>query len=229
MQLDPYLFNDNENDDGFEIEPDFIAPRVSRDEAEGGFGTPAEVALARRFIGEIRDKLDTLERMLTKNNKLGAEDVERLLLQSPKPRRPQGRIIEGVFDGEHMMGADGKQYTVPSNYASKSKLVEGDILKLTVTDDGSFIYKQTGPIERQRVIAKLAQDEVTGDYVAIADGKKWSMLLASVTFHHAEPGDDVVLLVPKNAPSRWAALENVMKKTEEAGDARVQRKSKKVP
>ncbi|MBU4432193.1 hypothetical protein KKD60_02860, partial [Patescibacteria group bacterium] len=40
----------------------------------------------------------------------------------------EGKIVEGVFDGENMIGPDGKQYSIPANYASKSKLVEGDIL-----------------------------------------------------------------------------------------------------
>ena len=51
-----------------------------------------------------------------------------------------GKVVEGVFDGQTMLGPDGKNYPIPANYASKSKLVEGDILKLTIADDGSFIY-----------------------------------------------------------------------------------------
>src|SRR3712207_6782664 len=43
-----------------------------------------------------------------------------------------GKVIEGVFDGQNMVGSDGKTYPVPANYASKSKLVQGDILKLTI-------------------------------------------------------------------------------------------------
>ena len=54
----------------------------------------------------------------------------------------EGNVIEGTFDGQIMIATDGKQYPVPANYASKSKLVEGDVLKLTITSDGSFIYKQ---------------------------------------------------------------------------------------
>jgi hypothetical protein len=50
-----------------------------------------------------------------------------------------GKIIEGVFDGQNMVGSDGKTYPVPANYASKSKLVQGDILKLTIAEDGSFL------------------------------------------------------------------------------------------
>ena len=49
-----------------------------------------------------------------------------------------GKVVEGVFDGQKMAGPDGKEYPVPANYASKSKLVEGDILKLTIGVDGSF-------------------------------------------------------------------------------------------
>ena len=49
-----------------------------------------------------------------------------------------GKVIEGVFDGQTMVGPDGKNYPVPANYASKSKLVEGDILKLTIADDGGI-------------------------------------------------------------------------------------------
>src|SRR5471030_1604688 len=41
-----------------------------------------------------------------------------------------GKVIEGIFDGQNMIGPDKKQYPVPANYASKSKLVEGDGLKL---------------------------------------------------------------------------------------------------
>lgn len=209
--LDPYLYSGDEGDEDFQLEPDLIVPKSRGDMSGGAIGTPAEILLARRFIVDIREKLDSLEKVVARGNTLNADDVERLLLRSPKPRAPQGKVIEGVFDGENMLGADGKQYTVPSNYASKSKLVEGDILKLTITDDGSFVFKQIGPIERLRVIGSLVQDELTGDYIVVGEGKKWNVLLASVTFFRAEPGDDLVILVPKNAPSRWAAVENVIK------------------
>ena len=38
------------------------------------------------------------------------------------------KIVEGVFDGQNMIGPDKKTYSVPANYASKSKLIPGDIL-----------------------------------------------------------------------------------------------------
>lgn len=124
-----------------------------------------------------------------------------------------GKIIEGVFDGQNMLGPDGKKYPVPANYASKSKLVEGDVLKLTIADDGSFIYKQIGPVERVKKIGILSQQE-NGEYRVVADGKTYRVLLASLTYFKAEPGDEVTVVTPKDQESEWAAVENVIKKGE---------------
>ncbi len=121
-----------------------------------------------------------------------------------------GKIIEGVFDGQNMIGPDNKQYPVPANYASKSKLVEGDVLKLTIAEDGSFIYKQIGPIERKKMLGVLTQDE-KGDYRVLAEGKPYKVLLASLTYFKSEPGDQVTIVVPTERDAEWAAVENVIK------------------
>jgi len=121
-----------------------------------------------------------------------------------------GKVIEGVFDGQNMVGPDGKQYPVPANYASKSKLVEGDVLKLTIAEDGSFIYKQIGPVERRKVLGSLTQDE-KGEYKVIAEGKTFKVLLASLTYFKSEPGDQVTIVLPKDKDANWGAVENVIK------------------
>jgi hypothetical protein len=136
-----------------------------------------------------------------------------------------GKIIEGVFDGQNMIGPDGKQYPVPANYASKSKLVEGDILKLTIADDGSFIYKQIGPIERRKVLGMLTQDE-KGEYRVIAEGKSFKVLLASLTYFKAEPGDEVTIVLPKDRDATWGAVENVIKQGMSGADGSVPTPSK---
>ncbi|OGI34687.1 MAG: hypothetical protein A2407_03545 [Candidatus Moranbacteria bacterium RIFOXYC1_FULL_44_8] len=123
----------------------------------------------------------------------------------------EGEIVEGVFDGQVMMGTDGKQYPVPANYASKSKLVEGDMLKLTITPDGSFVYKQIGPVERKRLIGIVSQDDL-GNYVVLAEGKAYRVLLASVTYFKAEPADEVTVVVPRDSDSVWGAIENLVRK-----------------
>ncbi len=117
-----------------------------------------------------------------------------------------GKVIEGVFDGQNMVGSDGKTYPVPANYASKSKLVQGDILKLTIAEDGAFLYKQIGPVPRKQVVGALILEN--GHYFVEVNKKKLRVLLASVTYFKAKPGDQVSVNIPeddKNA--EWAALE----------------------
>jgi len=117
-----------------------------------------------------------------------------------------GKVIEGVFDGQNMVGSDGKIYPVPANYASKSKLVQGDILKLTIAEDGAFLYKQIGPIPRKQVVGTLILEG--GHYFVDVAGKKLRVLLASVTYFKAKPGDQVSVNVPEDdAAAEWAALE----------------------
>lgn len=117
-----------------------------------------------------------------------------------------GKVIEGVFDGQVMIGPDGKTYPVPANYASKSKLVEGDILKLTIADDGGFIYKQIGPIPRKQIIGTLTQHD--GAYYVEASGREYRILLASVTYFRINIGDQVTIIIPEDNPEAiWAAVE----------------------
>lgn len=123
------------------------------------------------------------------------------------------KIIEGVFDGQNMIGPDKKTYSVPTNYASKSKLIPGDILKLTITEDGSFLYKQIGPVERKRLVGILTYED--GQYRVIASAKAYKVLLASVTYYRAEVGDRVTLIVPELEDSDWGAIENVLPKIED--------------
>ncbi|MBP9813052.1 hypothetical protein H6794_02845 [Candidatus Nomurabacteria bacterium] len=118
-----------------------------------------------------------------------------------------GKVLEGVFDGQNMVGSDGKTYPVPANYASKSKLVQGDILKLTIGDDGAFLYKQIGPIPRKQLVGVLVQKE--GHYfVEINGDRDYRVLLASVTYFKAKPGDQISINVPEDdADAEWAAIE----------------------
>ncbi len=117
-----------------------------------------------------------------------------------------GKVIEGVFDGQNMVGSDGKTYPVPANYASKSKLVQGDILKLTIADDGSFLYKQIGPIPRKQVVGVLELKD--GHYFVNVGEKQYRVLLASVTYFKAKPGDQVSVNIPEDeVDAEWAALE----------------------
>ncbi|MCA9338831.1 hypothetical protein KC939_00610 [Candidatus Saccharibacteria bacterium] len=128
------------------------------------------------------------------------------MVQKEVSEEVAGKVIEGVFDGQSMIGPDGKTYPVPANYASKSKLVEGDILKLTIADDGGFLYKQIGPVARKQVIGTLVQHD--GAYYVEVGGKEYRILLASVTYFKANVGDQVSIIIPEDNPdAEWAAVE----------------------
>ncbi len=171
------------------------------------------------LLEELLKRLDTIEGGLTsvQNTLQDAGITGHNAPVVPKNKKAtvmasgsiDGKVIEGTFDGQNMIGPEGKIYPVPANYASKSKLVEGDTLKLTIVDDGSFIYKQIGPVERKKLIGKL---KLEGDQYAVeAGGKDYNVLYASVTYFKAKPGDELTIVVPTEIENaRWAAIEAVI-------------------
>ncbi|QQS61044.1 MAG: hypothetical protein IPN70_04125 [Candidatus Moraniibacteriota bacterium] len=169
-------------------------------------------------------RIDSLRDMITSAEKT-IQSAKAMLLQLEGKKKVGRRhkiegfddgttIVQGTFDGQIMFGTDGKQYPVPANYASKSKLVEGDFLKLTITGEGSFIYKQVGPVERRHALGIVMQDE-TGNYYVIANGRPFRVLLASVTYFRAEPGDEAAIVLPRDIDSSWGAIENIVAKAKE--------------
>ena len=118
------------------------------------------------------------------------------------------KVVEGIFDGQNMVDSTGQKYPIPANYASKSKLVEGDGMKLTITDEGKFIYKQIAPIDRKTIVGVLIQED--GQFKVLAEGKAYRLLLASVTFYRAEVGDQVTIIIPKGIDAEWGAVEAVI-------------------
>lgn len=165
-------------------------------------------------IAAIREMITNAERTIQSARAMLTQIEGKPSKKAPVPSgtgEDDGEVVEGVFDGQVMIGTDGKQYPIPANYASKSKLIEGDMLKLTITPEGSFVYKQIGPVERKRLIGIVSQDDL-GNYVVIADGKAYRVLLASVTYFKAEPGDEVTIVVPRDSESVWGAIENLVKK-----------------
>lgn len=161
-----------------------------------------QVKRLKALIGEAETNIAAAKELLM--SILGDDD--HIVTPSNSREDVSGKVIEGVFDGQKMAGPDGKEYPVPANYASKSKLVEGDILKLTIADDGSFIYKQIGPVDRTQVIGTLNQHD--GAYYVEANAREYRILLASVTYFRINVGDQVTIIVPTdNQEATWAAVE----------------------
>lgn len=151
---------------------------------------------------------------LNEASKVGMSVYKEKAAAIPSPSSATtGKIIEGVFDGQGMVDKKGNNYPVPANYASKSKLVAGDVLKLTITEDGRFLYKQIGPVERKTVVGPLVYNE--GRYQVLANGKSYNVLLASVTYYRAGVGDEITLIIPMKEECDWGAIEAVLPKFDE--------------
>lgn len=156
------------------------------------------LTLADRIIAEINGK--TLE-----------EEKEATVHFDQSPRLTGEEVIEGIFNGRDMVSEDGAKHPVPENYASKSKIVAGDRLKLVVTLEGRFVYKQIGPVERETVRGTLQYNSGEDQYSVLSEGKSYNVLAAPINYFKAEIGDEVFVIVPKGRDSLWAAVEKIIK------------------
>ena len=110
-----------------------------------------------------------------------------------------------------MRANDGKLFSISHNYASKSRLVQGDILMLHITPEGKYRYKQVEPTRRKRTGGVLEHDPERSDYVVHCPDGAYRVLPASVTYFKGVPGDIVQCIVPADGPCQWAAVEGIKK------------------
>jgi hypothetical protein len=124
-------------------------------------------------------------------------------------------VVEGYFDGEGMIGDNGKSYPVPPNYASKTQLIIGDRMKriLTTTRES---FKLIKPAERQRVVGTFQIDPQQDLYYVDVDGlnQPVRILKASATFAmknmSLQLNDRVAIIIPKDTTPLWGALVSVV-------------------
>lgn len=160
-------------------------------------------------LGQVVDLLDSQGGELASSLNLITDKLQ--VAQNQLNSVNGDQILEGVYDGEKMISQDGSVFDVPANYASKSKLVEGDILKLTITNNGDYIFKQIAPVERKRIVGMLAIEENSGQYYVMVDDIVVKVNPAAVTYYKGEVGDEVIVLVPRDGMSVWGAIENIVK------------------
>lgn len=118
--------------------------------------------------------------------------------------------ISGIFDGESMVGEDNKIYPVNPNYASKSKLVVGDELKLEIDGNGSFFFKQLNRVQVNR-IRGVIHWESGKCFADVPNGTRYKVLHATATYFRLKDDEEVILLVPRDKDARWAAIENAIR------------------
>jgi hypothetical protein len=116
----------------------------------------------------------------------------------------------GEFNGEAMVSQNGSIFPVPPNYASKSGLVEGDVLRMIIKNDGDFVFKQIKMMDRKSLIGTV-EFEGTDAYVATDEGR-FKIIHASITFMKAQEGDKAIIMVPKYSEATFGSLKAIIKK-----------------
>lgn len=120
----------------------------------------------------------------------------------------ESKIVEWVFTWSEMLWSDSVKYPVPANYASKSKIVQWDKLKLTIDNHWRMIYKQISPIEREIKTWLVAKEKEK--YIVVSDWKTYNLLTAAVTHFKANIWDKISIIVPAWKEATFAAIEAVI-------------------
>ncbi len=118
------------------------------------------------------------------------------------------KIVEWVFTWEEMLWSDWNKYPVPANYSSKSKLVQWDKLKVTITPNGKMLYKQIAPINRSFVTGLVVKEK--DKFQVVADWKTYDLLTAAVTHFKANIWDTVTVIIPEWKDATFAAIDLVV-------------------
>jgi hypothetical protein len=121
-------------------------------------------------------------------------------------------VKEGVFDGEHMISADGDVYKVHPNFASKEGLIEGDLMKAAIYSDGSISFEVIEKTARENIMGILSTHAANSPYYIVQTAQKaYKVLGEAVNLHQASPGAQVRLLIPLGGESDWAAIDTVFR------------------
>ena len=103
-------------------------------------------------ITALHEKITHLESEIT--------DIKSQVKENKKPKRSidytQIDGVIGTFDGSHMVTESGDKYEVPANYAAKTKIVFGDVLKM-IKDKNRNLFKHVDKVEREKIHGILLQ------------------------------------------------------------------------
>lgn len=136
------------------------------------------------------------------------------------------KIIVGIFNGENLLATDTNLiYNIPGNYASKSKLVEGDKMKLYIQTNGTYIFKQVEMVPRVRFLGKVmlnGDNEVRVEH--IQTGELYQVIPSSIRYFDMKPSDTYGCLTSAN--SSWAAIDSVVEKADLNIDAEAEYEDK---
>jgi hypothetical protein len=133
------------------------------------------------------------------------------------------KYIEGVFDGTHMVGADGKKYQVNSNYATKSMLVCGDKLR-AYDENGKYWFKQVDKVKREKTSGMITKK--ANVWHVVTSGGSYKVSPEAVEFLNLDVGDEVGIFLPASNKRVPFATLDFVKKVRKSEKANVAKDSK---
>lgn len=157
----------------------------------------------------IKNAKKILQEVLKENN-ISLDELTLDISWLTEYKSEDNKIIEWVFTWEEMLWSDNHRYPVPSNYSSKSKLVQWDKLKLTIDSSGRMVYKQILPIERETKVWLLIKEN--WKYWVISEWKFYNVLTAAVTHFKCEIWDSLTIILPAGKEATFAAIEAIIPK-----------------
>lgn len=101
--------------------------------------------------------------------------------------------IVGIFDGYRMHTEDGSKFDVPLNYAAKSKLVYGDILKM-IDKDGKKMFKHIQKVDRTKIDGILTKKE--GEWYLLTDRGSYKVSDVAAEFQKAQLNSVATAFIP---------------------------------
>ena len=160
-------------------------------------------------IKRARMLIENTEQGLSSRKSVSIDDVAWQLQTHTNPEDAT-QIVEWIYNGYFMVGSDKKKYPVPMNYASKTKLIPGDVLKLRVMEDGKLIYKLIGQANRKYVKATLSKTD-ENKFTALTDnGDIYYLNQAAVTYYKWTTGNELSIIVNADWIGNYAAVEAVI-------------------
>ena len=163
----------------------------------------AELAKQIEIISHL---LETNEKNLQKVRSI----LQTLESESKKDMYREVPGVTGTFNGISMTAEDGKNYDVPANYAAKSRLVFGDVLKL-IDEGDKKVFKQIEKVERRKIEGILTKKE--GRWYILSDAGSYKISDNAAEFNNAQLNDEAVALIPaNNVGASFAALDSLKKK-----------------
>ena len=124
--------------------------------------------------------------------------------------------IVGIFDGKYLITSDGQKIEVPVNYASKSKIVFGDTLKM-VEDQDKKLFKQIERVKRLNKVGILSKKD--GEMVVVTGDGTYKILQVAVEFYDLTEGGQVQVLVPEeNVHAPFAAIDKNLEESRSSNE-----------